>query len=70
MMKRLQLKQLHLLLVLLDVERLFPSYVLYEQILCSLVEVGHHDEEVGGDLLADPAGIQAVGLLDHFLWRG
>ena len=58
-MKRLLLKGLHLLLVLLDVERLFHGYVLSKQILCSLVEVGHHDEEVGGD----PAGIQAVGLL-------
>ena len=69
-MKRLLLKGLHLLLVLLDVERLFHGYVLSKQILCSLVEVGHHDEEVGGDLLADPAGIQAVYLLDHILWSG
>jgi hypothetical protein len=55
---------------LLGVEKLLHGHVLYEQIFCILVEIDHDEDGVGGDLLADPAGTQAVDLLDHLVWTG
>ena len=69
-MNLLQLKQLNLLFALLGVEKLLHGHVLYEQIFCILVEIDHDEDGVGGDLLADPAGTQAVDLLDHLVWTG